>query len=485
MPDGTHPMAGTARQDYVPVGSVKVGFEPEEGAAELVAELSTKIDADLASLKQQIAGAVLPWSQPWAEARGWGEKITLLREARARGLKNGARAWGNDQLGFFHEVGHALYEGAESAWDWYSDQSLIDQIYPLQAAERQLASQAAQEIDHLWNERDRILELFKKLRDQSVNGIELAIDALEDAPGQIGRIMAMLKAKGAAWVHGLIEACRQSDAINHVFATVGTILYSIVPPTVWVEGIATAEGYIIPEILLAILLVVIGAVTEGADAGAIAAQIAKFTRTIEKTFDKLGELGSVLRRLKNGIADIAGKITELVRAARLNIEERVEGTANQYNDILRHVSRRAERRHTAKKFMQKSGMSKDEIDGHTSGIDFSKPVKVRPLEKGERVEQWNYRNTDGSFSQGEYYTTPGSDKNTLGITHERKNIFTGEQERREKRIFEASKHGDVLDSTARNKTWKNKVTGELESSKGGGRQIFTKSKEVFEEVPNE
>lgn len=485
MPNGTNPLAGTARQDYVPVGPVTVGFEPEDGAAERVAELSTKIESDLADLKEQIAHAVIHWSRPWAAAPDWGAKIALLREARQRGLHQGARAWGNDQVSFFHEVGHALYEGAQSTWDWYSDQSLIDQVFPLQAAERQLATQTAQEIDHLWNEREKILGLFKNLRDQSVNGIETAIDALEEAPGQIGRIMAMLKDKGAAWVHGLIEACRQSDAINHVFATVGTILYSIVPPTVWVEGIATAAGYIIPEILLAILLVVIGAITEGADAGAIATQIGRFMATIEETFGKLGELGKVLRAVKDGIKAIGEKIAKLVRAALANIEEKVEGAANTFNPILRHVSRRAERRRTAQNFMQDSGMSKDEIDGHTSGIDFSNPVKVRSLEKGERVEQWNYRKPDGSFAQGEYYTTPGSNKNTLGIRHERENYFTKETEWREKRIFEASEPENVLDSTARNKVWKNEVTGEIESAKGGGRQIFTKSTDAFKEVPDE
>lgn len=485
------PEVGALRQDYLPAGPVTVGFAPEPGAAEQMVELSAELEANLKQLKTQIAEAVRePWAEAWSEAHSWGQKIVLLHEAYERGLKQGLHAWGQDQVSFFEsvgnffeEVGATVVDTAEDAWNWYQDQPLIVQVIPpltAAAAAQDISQEIAEEIEQLWARRDQILALFKALCQQGVNSVEMAIVALADAPGDLGDIMQMLYDKGSDWIQGLIEVCRQTDALSQVFTTLGTILYSIIPPNLWVEGIAAAAGYIIPEILLTILLIAISAISEGAGATALVARIASYTEKLGSLLDDLGDLGAILRKVADGIRAIVGKIVALTQAALAHIDEAAEGVANAMNPVLRHVSVRGERRVIAKQFMEEQGMAKKEIRSHITGIDFSKPIKVRPLEEGEQFDQWNYRARERDFAQGEYYTTPGTDKHTLGIPHGRRNLYSGLMEQREKRVFEATQPKQVLESIARDKRWK--VEGQWTKTKGGGRQIFSKSKDAFKEV---
>jgi hypothetical protein len=419
---------GTVRFHDLPAGQrIEVSFVPEPGAPERVEQYSAQLLADLKAYRQAITEAVQPWSNHWAAAHGWGEKIALLEHARERGLKRGAHAWGRDQVGFLKEVGHymagighgALEEG-EKVESWYQDLPLLDKVFPVPAAERALAQKAAQGIEaasedlqKLWEERRKLLQFFQALHDQSVNAVEIAIETLAGFGGELGRLMQALWDHGAAWVQGLIEVCRQTEAIQQVFASVGA-LFAAIPPNLWAEGISTGIGYIVPEVLLAAILALLAALTEGAGASALVTQLLAFVRKIKGTLEGLGDLGPILLRILDGIRGLGHDIAELTKAAWVNIDERIDAKLDQMNVIRRTASKTAGRRAKAESFLRKQGIPDKKISSYLQAIDYSKPAKVRSLKQGEIVEQWNYPG-----HQGDFYTVPGTNPETLGITMSR------------------------------------------------------------------
>src|SRR5699024_7196547 len=147
-----------------------------------------------------------------------------------RGLQHGVHAWGQDQVSFFQsvgnwfqEVGADVVDYADDAWNWYTDQPLIVQAIPtltVAAAAQEMGEEVTEEIEQRWARREQILALFQALCQQGVNSVELAIEALASAPGEIGEIMQLLYDKGSEWIQGLIEVCRQTDALSQIFTTI-------------------------------------------------------------------------------------------------------------------------------------------------------------------------------------------------------------------------------------------------------------------------
>lgn len=352
-------LAGTARQNYVPGGPVTVGFTPDPDAADQIAALTEQLETQLRQYRASIAEQVKPWSDEWAEAQSWGAKVALLQDARDRGLRRGASAWGEDQVGFLEQVGgwasdagSWVVEQGEDLVDWYSDLPMLGKVFPgiyaagegIDAAGEALED-ASEEIQRLWAQREALFEFFKALYEQSVNAVQITIETLAAMGGELGELMQAMWDQGAEWVQGLIEMCRESEILQKIFASVGA-LFSALPPNLWAEGISTAAGYIVPELLVSVVLAVLAAITAGASSTILAARLLSYGARLKRDLSKLGALSRVLLSIYDGVKALGQKIANLVRALWRNISETLGGTVNSQNVIVRNSAFHATSKNT-------------------------------------------------------------------------------------------------------------------------------------------
>ncbi|MGI9283268.1 MAG: polymorphic toxin type 46 domain-containing protein, partial [Endozoicomonas sp.] len=133
------------------------------------------------------------------------------------------------------------------------------------------------------------------------------------------------------------------------------------------------------------------------------------------------------------------------------------------------------RKSVAHQFYAEQGMPVAKIEGHLSGIDFSKPVEVTELPKGKAVHQ--YQVPGGP--QGNYYAEPGIKPEKLGISDKAKDWNTGEIIVKEVNIYETENSVKILKSTAAeiDDTWS--IPGETIRAEDGANQYFTMDRNSF------
>ena len=114
-------------------------------------------------------------------------------------------------------------------------------------------------------------------------------------------------------------------------------------------------------------------------------------------------------------------------------------------------------------------MPKAKIEGHTTGIDFNKPVKTVDLPKDKILHQ--YQVPKGP--QGNYYAEPGANPSSLGISSKAKDWNTGEIVEKQVNIYKTNDSVKVLESSAAkiDDTWS--IPGKTIPTDGGGTQYFT------------
>ena len=425
MADGS--LAGTARQNYVPGGPVTVGFTPDPDAADQIAALTEQLETQLREYRASIAEQVKPWSDEWAAAQNWGAKIALLQDARDRGLRRGASAWGEDQVGFLEQVGgwasdagSWVVEQGEDLVDWYSDLPMLGKVFPgiyaagegIDAAGEALED-ASEEIQRLWAQREALFEFFKALYEQSVDAVQITIETLAAMGGELGELMQAMWDQGAEWVQGLIEMCRESEILQRIFASVGA-LFAALPPNLWAEGIGVGVGYIVPELLISVVLAVLAAISAGAGAAALAARLLGYGARLREALSQHGRLGRVLLAVYDGIGHLADNIAALVRALWRNISETVEGAVDRTNRILRNSkssvrqSTRAQMETSARlgvhpRWIKPNG---DVLWPPNNG--FSGSIRTEQLQKGQLIDRY------GS-PRGGFLSPAGTDFNSRAL----------------------------------------------------------------------
>ncbi|EHQ26897.1 polymorphic toxin type 46 domain-containing protein [Mucilaginibacter paludis] len=133
---------------------------------------------------------------------------------------------------------------------------------------------------------------------------------------------------------------------------------------------------------------------------------------------------------KAGTSKASSEVSEL-RASRLKLVEKL-------------------RKERALRFYKDNGFNEKEALSHMEGIDFSKPIKVKTIERGTRVRQWVRNGSE----PGDYCTTPENGiKKNLGIKYDNRSI----------QDFTVTKKSKVLVSTAAN----------YKKNAGGGPQLFS------------
>ncbi|MCF6344889.1 MAG: polymorphic toxin type 46 domain-containing protein, partial [Thiomicrorhabdus sp.] len=120
------------------------------------------------------------------------------------------------------------------------------------------------------------------------------------------------------------------------------------------------------------------------------------------------------------------------------------------------------------------GWSKGRIKSHLDGIDFSKPVKLTELPKGNKTSQFQVP----GGKVGHYFAKPNAKATELGINPSAE--VNGVIVKKTKTIFELNSNTTVLESTARSgivDIWS--APSKPFKTTGGGTQYFTRDNTAF------
>ena len=129
----------------------------------------------------------------------------------------------------------------------------------------------------------------------------------------------------------------------------------------------------------------------------------------------------------------------------------------------------AARKKVASHFYEKQGYDPDTIPAHLEGVDLNKPVEVVKLKEGTKLKQLQIPGAP----QGNYYTTPDTPADKLGISLKVRHKETGEIIERIEGGYIVKHDTEALSSTTADILDNWSIPGENIVTKGGGKQYFS------------
>lgn len=284
------------------------------------AALERQIIADIEAFYRTMRTSMQPWWDEW-NARGW----TGMLGSFAGNIGSGLESWWEGEGDFWKAVGNmiaSLPELARDAWD------------TLTAGAKAL-----------WNNRGKILQLFKDLAEGSVaafeTGFAAVASALQGIPGleEIAGLLKDLVEQSAEWAGAMIELATQTRVLAVLGANVLGI-FLLIPPNLITDMIGLGFGYLLPELFIALLLAIVAFFTAGTGGALLAARIATYTAKVSTALRSAGRAGRSLVRVFELIQAISGKIVDLIKALKGRIDEVAEGVTNRITRITRRTGRR-------------------------------------------------------------------------------------------------------------------------------------------------
>ncbi|MEM7188152.1 MAG: TNT domain-containing protein [Pseudomonadota bacterium] len=356
--DGQEGVAETLKKlgvfEHKCIESDFVTFEtvPEPGAEGEVRNLEGQTLDKLKAFEADMSAALKPWVDEW-EKHGW---LTVAGAAR-EGLVKGVSAWWEGESEFWGMVGDGISDGWESAkrglrqtyedfmW-WWEELSWRQKLMHTTAIVTTLAEDLwngavslFDDVVDLWERRDDFFNVIRAFVEGSIGAIESALDLLRDLPGELGEVLLLAITQSSNWIQLLNEAIRQSDVIPALGETLGRIFSQMVP-NFWAEGLGSVGGYLIPELIIAIILAIIAAFTLGSGTPALAARIGQLVLKIKNGLKKASKIGAILVKMIDQVDEIAKLITRLAVNAKKNIQIKVRRATNRRHKIEVPVKRR-------------------------------------------------------------------------------------------------------------------------------------------------
>jgi hypothetical protein len=312
------PELGTHEDQAPEPGTLDAALVPENTGDPVA--LERQIIADLTAFARTMETAMQPWIAQW-EADGW---LGLFGSMWTR-FKAGAAAGGEGEGDFWASVGEwisNLPDMIGDAWDSLSESAKT-----------------------LWENRDKIVGLLKNLADGAVASFEAGLEAvaelLQNIPGyeELAGILKDLVEQSAEWAGAMIEVATRTRVLTVLGATMlGTMM--MIPPNFWTDMVAMGVGYLIPELIIAIVLAIIAFFTAGTGGTLLAARIATYTAKITAALSKAGRAGRALQRVFGLLMTISGKVIDLIKALKGRIDDAAEGVTNGITRIIRPASRK-------------------------------------------------------------------------------------------------------------------------------------------------
>ncbi|RMC30117.1 HNH endonuclease [Paracoccus alkanivorans] len=313
--EGLRPELGRFNFNDAERGPITAELVPDPSAAAEIAQLEAEIIEALRAFAASMDTALQPWILAWEDSGWWGVAKSLFE-----GAKKGFTAWWEGEGEFWSAVGDwisSLPEMAGEAWD------------SLTASARAL-----------WENRDRIIQILRDLAEGSIEAFEAGIEALKDAlagiPGleEIAETLRQLVEQSAEWAGAMIEMVKQTRVLDVLGATMLGVVMTTTP-NFWADMIGTAGGYLIPEIVLAIIFAIIAAFTGGTGGAALAARLTAFVTRVTAQLSRAGRAGHVVLRMFATLRSVTDKMIDLVKALKRNVAEKRTGATDAEIPIVR------------------------------------------------------------------------------------------------------------------------------------------------------
>ncbi len=267
---------GRFRQAEVQRGGVEVELVADRaGDAEAEAAMQ-ELGAALTRFRDSSMIALQPWVRKW-EAEG----IWSVAEAQRDGISRGLQEWWSSESDFWGGVSEAAINAATRAGDWYAKQPFLVRSSPgwlLFAAVRDLFGDDLQELAEAL---PTIMAAIRKFATGIVDNIESAVESLMGLPGEFGELFRKIKETGQDWIERMVLIASETNAFEYTFHCCMAVVMNMTP-NFWAEMFGIASGYLLPEVLIELILMVIGALSGGSTAALIAGRMAALTAKLTK-----------------------------------------------------------------------------------------------------------------------------------------------------------------------------------------------------------
>lgn len=317
---------GRFQQAEVQRGRVDVDLVADSaGDAEADAAMQ-ELGTALTRFRDTSLGALRPWVQKWEQ-----DGILSIAEAQRDGVMRGLQSWWSSEADFWGGVSSFAIQKAQEAWDAYQSQPWYYKASPglMMGAwglgKLQDLFEGAQELaEHL----PTIMAALRKLATGIVNDMQGAIESLMTLPGEFGTLFRRIRDTGQDWIERLVLIASETNAFEYTFRCCMAVVMNMTP-NFWAEMFGVASGYLLPEVLIELILMVIGALSGGSTAGLIAARFATLTAKLTRAAAGARGLGMMLSVLQ-GFRSALGALARIGRG----LHRAIAATAREASDRI-------------------------------------------------------------------------------------------------------------------------------------------------------
>lgn len=353
--DGEAPTApmerlGTFYFGEVSPGAVKAELVPASDADAAVQAVMDELGAALTTFRDARLSQLRPYVADW-EQRGF----LSIPEAYRRGVGRGLNAWWQGEADFWGSVSDLAVRQAQNAMEFYGSLSPAErvmasspiglmQILGMRGGER-LAEEFVElfgDIGDLAEFVDLIMDVVRGLASGTVNVMEAALERLKSLPGEFGEIFQTAIDNGQEWIESLILIASETNAFEYTFRILMAVVMNMTP-NFWAELTGLVGGFLLPEVIIELFIMVIVALSGGGAFPVLAARFAAFVAKL-RTLGRTVQSANVLVDLMQGFRRIVAALADLGRALHRGLQAvgrgaaggvaRIRQTLNQFEIVI-------------------------------------------------------------------------------------------------------------------------------------------------------
>lgn len=186
----------------------------------------------------------------------------------------------------------------------------------------------------LWENRDQLIGLLKSLAEGAVRdfekGMEALVRLLQAIPGleEIAETTRLLVQQNAEWAGAMIEMAHQKPEVLKALGATALGVVMATTPNFWADMAGMGGGFLLPEVILAIVFALIAFFTGGTGGVALAARLTMFVSKVVAKLRAAGPAGAIIIRMFAAIESVGGKVVDLVKALKRNVAEEAKGATD-------------------------------------------------------------------------------------------------------------------------------------------------------------
>jgi len=196
--------------------------------------------------------------------------------------------------------------------------------------------EAFSDVEDLTEFMSLIANALKAFGSGVVNTIEAALDSLQDLPGELGELFRLAKQNSQDWIEAMSLVASETNAFEYIFSLLGTIFMSMTP-NFWAEMIGIAGGFLLPELIIELIIMVIVAFTGGSAAPAMAGRAALFIARLRK-LGKAVKSANILTDVVTAFRRICTVVARMGTALRKLLDDAAQAAAGGVARIRRNLN---------------------------------------------------------------------------------------------------------------------------------------------------